>query len=136
MEILAPESIILGKIIGIFLVFCAITLLIKRTEWMNIIRSIKDSPTVLYFAILIEFVLGLIIVLIHPIWVWDWPVLITIFGWAMIFEATLCTLLPHKSVIKLLKFYIRPVFYNLTWISFLIIGLFLLTMSCDLINFL
>lgn len=136
METTAPESILLGKIIGISLIFCAITLLAKRTEWMKIIGSIKDNPTVLYFAILIEFVLGLMIVLIHPIWAWDWPVLITIFGWAMILEATICTLLPHKSIIKLLKFYIKPVFYNITWISFLIIGLFLLTMSCDLINFL
>jgi hypothetical protein len=37
---------------------------------------------------------GLIILLGHNIWAWDWPVLVTIAGWAMTIKATIYMLFP------------------------------------------
>ena len=37
---------------------------------------------------------GLLLVVGHNLWVWDWPVFITVFGWAMTVKATIYLLFP------------------------------------------
>lgn len=34
----------------------------------------------------ITFLMGLVTVLLHNIWVWDWPVIITILGWSTLMK--------------------------------------------------
>jgi hypothetical protein len=37
---------------------------------------------------------GLIILLGHNVWAWDWPVFVTIAGWCMTTKAAICLLFP------------------------------------------
>src|SRR5262245_18706256 len=54
----------------------------KRTGLAPLIIGMYTLPT------------GLIIVLGHNIWAWDWPVFVTLGGWAMTIKATIYLLVP------------------------------------------
>ena len=61
---------------------CAILLL---TIYLFVFELVRVDVA----AISIMVLLGLTVVLTHNIWVWDWPVLITIFGWMVLSKAVL-----------------------------------------------
>jgi len=44
------------------------------------------------FALLI----GLVLVLTHNVWVWDWMVIITVLGWAALIKGAVILLLPKS----------------------------------------
>lgn len=56
---------------------------IKRTGFASLMIGLYTLPT------------GLVILLGHNDWAWDWPVIVTIFGWAMTVKATVYLLLPR-----------------------------------------
>jgi uncharacterized protein YjeT (DUF2065 family) len=55
-----------------------------------------SSHTLLYIFGAIALTGGLAIVLTHNIWVWDWPVIITIVGWLMIVRGSLRIVIPQQ----------------------------------------
>jgi len=54
----------------------------KRTGFAPLIIGMYTLPT------------GLVILLGHNIWAWDWPVVVTIAGWGMTIKATLYLIFP------------------------------------------
>lgn len=46
-------------------------------------RFLEDSPLILVSGVL-AMVAGLAIVNSHNVWVWGWPVIVTLFGWALV----------------------------------------------------
>ena len=54
----------------------------KRTGYAPVIIGMETLPT------------GLVILLGHNIWAWDWPVFVTIAGWGMTIKATLYLIFP------------------------------------------
>ncbi len=54
----------------------------KRTGYAPLIIGMYTLPT------------GLVILLGHNIWAWDWPVFVTIAGWGMAIKATLYLIFP------------------------------------------
>lgn len=74
----------------------------------------------------ITFLIGLVTVILHNIWVWDWRVIITILGWSTLIKGIMKTGFPgqiHKQA---------QMFKKKQWLSALIIillGAFLLWKS-------
>jgi uncharacterized protein YjeT (DUF2065 family) len=56
--------------------------MLKRTGFAPLIIGMYYLPT------------GLVILLGHNLWVWDWPVFVTIFGWGMTIKATIYLIFP------------------------------------------
>ena len=56
--------------------------MLKRTGFAPIIIGMYTLPT------------GLVILLGHVLWVWNWPVFVTIAGWGMTTKATIYLLFP------------------------------------------
>ena len=54
----------------------------KATRFAPLIIGMYTLPT------------GLVILLAHNVWAWDWPVLVTIAGWGMTIKATIYLLFP------------------------------------------
>src|SRR5919112_1076938 len=58
----------------------------KRTGYAPLIIGMCTLPT------------GLVILLGHNVWAWDWPVFVTIAGWGMVIKATIYMLFPAASI--------------------------------------
>ena len=89
-------SLFLAKLIGPIFVIVGIGLLLNGDRYRAVVDEVMSSHTLLYVFGAIALTGGLAIVLTHNIWVWDWPVIITIVGWLMIVRGSLRIIVPQQ----------------------------------------
>jgi hypothetical protein len=89
-------SVFLAKLIGPILVLAAAGLLLNRKIMDAVAREILGSAVFLSFLGLLDFAVGLAIVLNHNLWVADWRVIITILGWLLIIRGAARVLIPDQ----------------------------------------
>jgi hypothetical protein len=74
-------SIFLAKLIGPIFVAGAIGMFVNGATYRMLADEFLRSRALIYLSGLLTMTAGLAIVLTHNVWVANWPVLITIFGW-------------------------------------------------------
>jgi hypothetical protein len=74
-------SIFLAKLIGPVALVTAISLFMNTTAYRAMAQEFLRSPALIYLSGLLTMTAGVAILLTHNVWVANWPVLITIFGW-------------------------------------------------------
>jgi uncharacterized protein YjeT (DUF2065 family) len=87
----------IADIFSIFILFIGLSYLLRPEMWLALIIEANNNP---YWALLIAMVtlpFGLVVVFGHNIWVWDWPVLVTIIGWVMTIKSCLYLVCPTWS---------------------------------------
>ncbi len=89
-------SLFLAKLLGPFFVIVGIGLLINPDRYRIAAAEVVDSRALLYGFGALALGGGLAIVLTHNVWVWDWPVIITVIGWLMIVRGTSRILFPQQ----------------------------------------
>ena len=89
-------SLFLAKLIGPIFVIVGIGLLLNGDRYRAVVDEVMSSHTLLYIFGAIALTGGLAIVLTHNIWVWDWPVIITIVGWLMIVRGSFRIVFPQQ----------------------------------------
>ncbi len=130
MNTIPTESIILARIIGIFVLVCGISAIVKKKSWIEAVGSFQDNPGVINFIALAELAVGLIIFALHPHFVSNWTIIITIIGLLMVLESV-CYLvfIPQKVVGKMVRFFNKPAWYNVCGVLSMVLGLYLMWMS-------
>jgi hypothetical protein len=96
-DILMPTSIFLAKLIGPLLVLTGVSLLANRKSFEALLQEALRGTFFVYFLGLIDFAVGLAIVLTHNVWTADWRVIITILGWFLIVRGVIRTLLTDHA---------------------------------------
>jgi hypothetical protein len=74
-------SIFLAKLIGPVLLAGAAGILVNGATYRLLVDEFLRSRALIYLSGILAMTAGLAIVLTHNVWVANWPVLITIFGW-------------------------------------------------------
>ena len=90
-------SIFLARLIGPALLIVGVGILLNQTYYRGMTREFVASRPLFYLASIIGVVAGLAIVLVHNVWVLNWRVLITLFGWINLLRGALSILLPEQS---------------------------------------
>ncbi len=86
----------IAALIGPVLIATSLSMLFNRGHFEKIAGEIATSPALIYIAGIAALVIGLAIVRAHNIWVWDWPVITTVFGWMAIVGGLLRILAPER----------------------------------------
>ncbi len=123
------ESLIIGRIIGVFLIVCALLAIFKTKEWIKIVDQISKKPEYFNFIALFELLAGLIIVSFHSVWVFNWTIIITIIGWLMVFESILYVFVPYRLISESIRLINNPKWYKACGMLSLLLGLFLCFMT-------
>ena len=89
-------SIFLAKLLGPILLIAGIAMLVNRKELDALAQELLRSSLLLFLAGLIDFSVGLAIVLTHNVWIADWRVLITLLGWLLIARGAVRVLIPDQ----------------------------------------
>lgn len=89
-------SVFLAKLIGPILLVMGMSMLTNADGFRAMAQEFLRSRALIYLAGLIALVPGLAIVLVHNVWVLDWRVIITLFGWLGIIGGVLRLLLPEQ----------------------------------------
>lgn len=75
-------TLILAKLYGIYMFTVGIALFMNPERFKRWYQSLINDDSQILFGGLIAILVGAFTVSVHNIWVFSWPVLITIFGWA------------------------------------------------------
>jgi hypothetical protein len=101
-------SIFLAKLLGAYLVIIGVGILCNMKYYLNMMEDMMGgfakNPIVIYMGAIMSLFFGLLIVLFHNVWVWNWPVIITIFGWMGLIKGIWLIFFP-KSVSKMMNVY-------------------------------
>ncbi len=93
----------LAEVWGISIVVISLALLLKEDYLKNLFSSMKKEENLLLWGCF-TFIIGIVMVLAHNIWVKDWQIIITIFGWASLLKGLYILFLP-----KLTEFWIKKI---------------------------
>src|SRR5215469_3224475 len=74
-------SIFLAKLLGPILALAGLAMLINRKELGALAQEFLRSRALFFLLGLVDFAVGLAIVLTHNVWAADWRVIITVLGW-------------------------------------------------------
>lgn len=91
-------SVLIAKLMGPTMVVMAVAILKDRDDITQIAREFINSRALVFLAGVLTFLAGLAVTIHHNIWVADWPVLITIIGWAMIIGGIIRIAMPNIVV--------------------------------------
>jgi hypothetical protein len=91
-----PTSIFLAKLLGPILLVAGIAMLVNRRGLDAIAQELLGSPLLLLLGI-IDFAVGLAIVLTHNVWVADWRLIITLLGWLLMVRGAVRMLIPEQA---------------------------------------
>ncbi len=116
-------SIFLSLVIGFYLFFMSLAMLVHQTRFKKIIGELLTQPFITLSGIL-GTIAGLFIVVSHNKWVADWTVWITLIGWVTLIHG-LARLFFPEHVAKFFKDLQAQVGYTvMTWF-WLLLGAYL-----------
>lgn len=120
------KSILLAKFIGTYIIVIAIGMLLNLKVYCKVMEDFFKNSALVYVTGLITFIAGLAIVLVHNMWVADWRVIITVFGWIALIKGAWLIILPD-TLVKITEAYVKNIkLLVIPWIIMLPIGIFLM----------
>ncbi|MDD5195700.1 MAG: hypothetical protein PHQ96_08535 [Candidatus Omnitrophica bacterium] len=119
------NSVLLARFIGPYIILIGIGLLFNRKVFRQILENFLQIPALVFVAGLITFIAGLSIVLYHNIWVADWRVIITAFGWIGLIKGAWLIVFPG-TLVKTAKLYTENLkLVLIPWSIMILLGIFL-----------
>ncbi len=114
-------SIFLAKMLGITYTIICFAFIVKHANYSSLYEKVTKNETFMVGAGMIGILTGSALVVSHNIWVWNWPVLITILGWAGLIKGTALILMPGEVAKPFAKWFKNPNFIiggGLFWLAY------------------
>ena len=125
-----PEvSIFLARALGIYLLIIALSMLFNHKVFFRTFQQWTEQTGVITLTAFISIILGILMVLVHNVWVADWRLVITLLAWLTLVKGVIRLNFPH--IVPRTMAYIdqnRAAYFGLS-IFCLLLGLFLLIFS-------
>jgi len=91
-------TIYLGRLIGLFLLIVALSMLLDRDSIIEMATAILDDRALLLIVGLVALGVGLAIVIGHNLWSGGLlPIVVTLFGWSQLLRGLALLLLPAET---------------------------------------
>lgn len=119
-------TLFLANVLGWVVIIIGLFLLLRHEHIKLIMEDVIAHPGLFFVFAFITLILGLLMVTSHNIWLMHWPVIVTLFGWLVLFSALIRLICPDTAM-KLGKIFLsHPIRMQITGAVLLIIGVFLL----------
>ena len=87
-------SVVLAKVFGFYFIVMALAMLLNPKGFRQNIRDLAEDSAAMTVAAIITLLLGILLVVIHNQWSWQWPVIITLLAWLTLIKGLLRFLIP------------------------------------------
>ena len=118
-------SIFLAKVFGLYFVVISLFMLVRKQIFVSRITDLLESSASRMVMAFMTLIIGILLIVSHNVWVWGWPVVITLFAWLAFIKGILRLYFPDVDKKCLVWFMKENVFYS-TGIVSLLLGLFFL----------
>ena len=119
-------SIFLAKFWGWYFIIFFLILSLNPKRIQQIFEDLKDQKFIIITAF-IAIIIGLLNILIHNLWVNDWRLIITLIGWAALFEGLLLFIFPSSTINWITIINVK--FIQILYMLLFFVGVFLLNMA-------
>lgn len=96
---------------------------LNRRHLDRVVADFSNNLGLVYVAGFFNLALGLMVIILHNVWTWDWRVLITILGWLGVVKGLVRFYFPEKLFVVVKKF--SPKVLIVSCSIFFIIGIYL-----------
>jgi len=90
---------VVATIIAWLVLLLGISYTVQATLWAELARDALRYPHQYFPMVMLILVIGLTVVTLHNVWVADWPVVITAFGWIMVVKSMTYLLAPQLMTV-------------------------------------
>ena len=87
-------SVFIAKILGPLFMIVAIGMLVNRDFFQQVMEDYFKNAALVFFTGMAPLAFGIVIVVLHNVWAFNWTVLITIFGWGGIIKGIWLMIFP------------------------------------------
>jgi len=95
-------SYFLARVFGIYLLIIGIAMMFTTRNFRTLVDDMVASPAVMQLSAILTFILGILLIVAHSLWVLDWRLLVTILAW-IVFVKGLWRLFCPASVLRVVK---------------------------------
>ncbi|TAL61395.1 MAG: hypothetical protein EPN84_08025 [Legionella sp.] len=120
------DSLFLATVIGWYLVIVSLFLLFNFTLVKSIINEVMAQRGLLFIVALLTLILGIMMVTSHNIWVFAWPVVVTIFSWMVLIGGIVRLFFLERIAAMSQSFLSHPNRIRIMGVVWLVVGLYLL----------
>jgi len=118
------SSIFLAKVFGLYLIIMGLFCLIRFDAMKSAADDFMKNRAFSLISGVIALIIGLLIVVAHNVWVWDWPLIITLLGYLSLLKGILRLFFPELET-AWAKCYTSITFLVINGIFWILVGLFL-----------
>lgn len=116
----------LAKVIGIYETIISIAMLVNMHQFTNNISGLLNNAPLMLIVGSFTLILGVLLVVSHNIWQWNWRIIITIIAWIVLLKGASIVLYPH-ALDKLTILFIQNMIFAYTIASIdFILGIILI----------
>ena len=87
-------SIFLAKVIGLFGTISVLAVLVRYKASLKLEQEAVQNHLWIYTSGFFILILGVLLVVSHPVWVWDWRLIITILSWTVLLKGVMRIFFP------------------------------------------
>ena len=115
----------LAKSLGIYLIIVCASFFIDQTRFTHLAEALVNNEPLLYVTGFFTLILGILMIVGHPIWRWNWRVIVTLIGW-MVFIKGASILLYPPYIKTLTHYFVENPYFAITALGIdLVLGLIL-----------
>lgn len=92
------SAIMLARVFGPFLGILGLWMLLYGDNVVKIMTAMKNSPVALYTSAVFNLFIGLIIINMYNVWIWDVFFFVTLLGWVMFIRGVFGLFMPQAVV--------------------------------------
>jgi len=98
------NSVFIAQILGPVCLIIATWLILKWEAYLRIMEDYFKNTALVFFGGMLPLIIGLVVVLCHNVWVANWRIIITIYGWGGIIKGIWILFFPN-SVSRFIQVY-------------------------------
>ena len=88
-------SIFIARIFGLCYLILGTGFLFNRKAFQGVMEDFCKNRALVFFAGIFSLVIGVVIILVHNVWVANWTAIITIIGWLGLIKGIWITVFPN-----------------------------------------
>jgi uncharacterized membrane protein len=91
-------STLIARFLGPMMLVAGIALLANRRKMLEVFRDMVESPGLIFIAGVMALMVGVALVTFHNVWVADWRVFITVYGWLALLAGVVRMVFPDVAI--------------------------------------